>query len=210
MESSPLWCKVPGMGGRGLSGTAHPGLRAQLPFQVPHPPFPSPFHQQLYVTKSPFSLRFMALHSWKMPRSLEKKCDLCALAVPTWWECTGSQDPALGVGDPAVIWFIWLSSLLTLLEGLRLTHFLLRSFLLPCQLFEFKPSLCSSSPFRVYTMWCLPWLKGIIANAAQHNADNKCALPRAIPFHTFHIEDLELGEVSYRLWKAFQKIPLKV
>lgn len=149
MESSPLWCKVPGMGGRGLSGTAHPGLRAQLPFQVPHPPFPSPFHQQLHVTKSPFSLRFMALHSWKMPRSLEKRCDLCALAVPTWWECTGSQDPALGVGDPAVTWFIWLSSLLTLLEGLRLTHFLLRSFLLPCQLLEFKPSLCSSSAFRV-------------------------------------------------------------
>lgn len=59
-------------------------------------------------------------------------------------------------------------------------------------------------------MWCLPWLKGIIANAAQHNPDNKCALPRAIPFHTFHIEDLELGKVSYRLWKAFQKIPLKV
>lgn len=53
------------------------------------------------------------------------------------------------LGDPTVIRFIWLSALLALLEGLRLMHFLLRSFLLPCQLFEFKPSSYSSSAFSV-------------------------------------------------------------
>lgn len=107
----------------------------------------------------------MALHSWKTPRSLEKRGDLCAWAVQTWWGYTGSQEPALGAGGPN-----WnLIYLLALLVGLRLTHFLLRSFFLPCQLFEFKPSLCPSSAFRVYTIWFLPWLKGINANAAQHD-----------------------------------------
>lgn len=41
------------------------------------------------------------------------------------------------LGDPTAIWFICLSALLVLQEGLRLIHFLLRYFLLPCQLFEF-------------------------------------------------------------------------
>lgn len=89
------------------------------------------------------------------------------------------------LGDPAVIWFIWLSALLVLQEGLRLTHFLLRSFLLPCQLLEFKPSLCCFSAFRVQTMWCLPWLKGIIANAVQHDQIINVLCPEqfhSIPF----------------------------
>lgn len=42
----------------------------------------------------------MALHSWKMPRSLEKRRDLCAQAVQTCWGYTGSQEPALAVGRP--------------------------------------------------------------------------------------------------------------
>lgn len=56
------------------------------------------------------------------------------------------------LGDPTVIWFIWLTALLALLEGLGLTCFLLRSFLLPCQLFEFKPSSCSSLALSVNHM----------------------------------------------------------
>jgi len=39
------------------------------------------------------------------------------------------------------------------------------------------------------------------------------ALPRAPTrnmCHTFHTEHLELGKVSYRLWKTFYKIPFKV